>query len=242
MAVTLCAGAVTRRRFLTTAASSGAVVAVGGIAKPALSRAADRPIITHGIQSGDVSVDSGVVWARADRPARMLVEVATSDSFKSSRSEVFVDALPETDFTAKALIEGLPAGQDIFYRVRLQDHSFPTVLGAPQVGHFRTAPSERRSVSFVWSGDTAGGGWGIDEGRGGMRTYSTLQTLAEVRPGFFSPPSRLRSAPGKVTSSDNQSHAREVTTHTPLKDVPASRSPPAPPGQGHVRYCRMSSR
>ena len=163
MAVTLCAGALTRRRFLTTAASSGALVAVGGIAKPALSRAADRPVITHGIQSGDVSVDSGVVWARADRPARMLVEVATSDSFKSIRSEVFVDALPETDFTAKALIEGLPAGQDIFYRVRLQDHSFPTVLSAPQVGHFRTAPSERRTVSFVWSGDTAGGGWGIDE-------------------------------------------------------------------------------
>jgi alkaline phosphatase D len=182
MAVTLCAGALTRRRFLTTAASSGALVAVGGIAKPALSRAADRPVITHGIQSGDVSVGSGVVWARADRPARMLVEVATSDSFKSIRSEVCVDALPETDFTAKALIEGLPAGQDIFYRVRLQDHSFPTALGAPQVGHFRTAPSERRTVSFVWSGDTAGGGWGIDEARGGMRTYSTM---LRCRPDFF---------------------------------------------------------
>jgi alkaline phosphatase D len=182
MAVTLCAGALTRRRFLTTAASSGALVAVGDIAKPALSRAADRPVITHGVQSGDVSVDSGVVWARADRPARMLVEVATSDSFKSIRSEVFVDALPETDFTAKALIEGLPAGQDIFYRVRLQDHSFPTVLGAPQVGHFRTAPSERHTVSFVWSGDTAGGGWGIDEARGGMRTYSTM---LRCRPDFF---------------------------------------------------------
>jgi alkaline phosphatase D len=182
MAVTLCAGALTRRRFLTTAASSGVLAAVGGIAMPALSRAADRPVITHGIQSGDVSVDSGVVWARADRPARMLVEVATSDSFKNIRSEVYVDALPETDFTAKALIEGLPAGQDIFYRVRLQDYSFPTVLGAPQVGHFRTAPSERRTVSFVWSGDTAGGGWGIDEARGGMRTYSTM---LRCRPDFF---------------------------------------------------------
>src|SRR5262245_19161808 len=112
----------------------------------------------------------------------MLVEVATSDSFKSIRGEVFVDALPETDFTAKALIEGLPAGQDIFYRVRLQDHSFPTVLGAPQIGHFRTAPSERRTVSFVWSGDTAGGGWGIDEAHGGMRTYSTM---LRCRPDFF---------------------------------------------------------
>jgi len=111
----------------------------------------------------------------------MLVEVATTDSFKNVRSAVFVDALPETDFTAKALIEGLPAGQDIFYRIRFQDHSFPTLLSAPQVGRFRTAPSERRNVSFVWSGDTAGG-WGIDEARGGMRTYSTM---LKCRPDFF---------------------------------------------------------
>ena len=174
--------ALTRRRFLTAAASAGAITAVGGIAKPALSRAADRPVITHGIQSGDVSMDFGIVWARADRPARMLVEVATSDSFQAVRSAVFVDALPETDFTAKALIEGLPPGQDIFYRIRFQDHSFPTVLSAPQLGRFRTAPSERRSISFVWSGDTAGQGWGIDEARGGMRTYSTM---LRCRPDFF---------------------------------------------------------
>ena len=74
MAVTICAGALsTRRRFLTTAASSVAVAAIGGFPRPALSRAADRPVITHGIQSGDVSIDSAVVWARADRPSRMLV-------------------------------------------------------------------------------------------------------------------------------------------------------------------------
>jgi alkaline phosphatase D len=165
----------TRRGFL--AAVSSALVAM-----PYLSRAADRPCITHGVQSGDVSIDSGMVWARADRPARMLVEVATTDSFRNVRSAVFVDALPETDFTVKALIEGLPAGQDIFYRIQFQDHSFPTALSEPQVGRFRTAPSERRSVSFVWSGDTAGGGWGIDEGRGGMRTYATMR---DCRPDFF---------------------------------------------------------
>jgi alkaline phosphatase D len=174
---TLARGAVrpTRRGFL--AGASSVLVAM-----PHLSRASDRPRITHGVQSGDVSIDSGIVWARADRPARMLVEVATTDSFRNVRSSVFVDALPETDFTAKALIEGLPAGQDFFYRVRFQDHSFPDALSEPQIGRFRTAPSERRSVSFVWSGDTAGGGWGIDESRGGMRTYRTMR---ECRPDFF---------------------------------------------------------
>jgi alkaline phosphatase D len=173
---------LTRRRFLTTAASSAAMIASGGPAKPYFSRAADRPVITHGIASGDVSVDSGVVWARADRPARMLLEVSTTDSFRTVRNGLFVDALPETDFTAKALIEGLPPGQDIFYRISFQDHSSPTVVGEPQVGHFRTAPSDPRSVSFVWSGDTAGQGWGIDESRGGMRTYAAM---LKNRPDFF---------------------------------------------------------
>ena len=137
MAVTMRRRAsLTRRSFLSAAGATAAVGLLDGIAKPSLSRAADRPVITHGIQSGDVSIDSGIVWARADRPARMLVEVATTDSFKTVRSAVYVDALPETDFTAKALIEGLPAGQDIFYRIRFQDHASPTILSEPQVGAF----------------------------------------------------------------------------------------------------------
>ena len=173
---------LTRRRLLTTAASSAAITVLGGIAKPYLSRAADRPLITHGIQSGDVSIDSGVVWARTDRPARMLLEVATSDRFIDIRNAVAIDALPESDFTAKALLEDLPAGQDIFYRVRFEDLASPSIVGETQVGHFRTAPSHRRSVSFAWSGDTAGQGWGIDESRGGMRSYATM---LNNRPDFF---------------------------------------------------------
>ena len=173
---------LTRRRFITTAASAAAASVAGGIARPYLSRAADRPLITHGIHSGDVSIDSGMVWARTDRPARMLVETATTESFKEIHSAVAIDALPESDFTAKALIERLPAGQDIFYRVRFEDLAAPTITSEAEVGRFRTAPADRRDVSFVWSGDTAGQGWGIDEARGGMRTYATMRNN---RPDFF---------------------------------------------------------
>src|SRR5215469_7244 len=159
--------AVTRRRLLTTSASA-ALTAVSTIARPYLSFAAGRPAITHGVQSGDVSVDSAVVWARADRPSRMQVEISTTDSFKVIHQGAYVDALPESDFTGKALIDGLPAGQEIFYRIRFRDLATPSIVGEPAVGRFRTAPSDRRLISFVWSGDTAGQGWGIDESRGGM--------------------------------------------------------------------------
>jgi alkaline phosphatase D len=174
--------AVTRRHVLATGTAATAFTTIGGIARPFISRANDRPLITHGVQSGDVSADSGVIWARADRPSRMLVEIATTDSFKDARNAAFVDALPETDLTAKLLLENLPPAQEIFYRVRFQDLASPTIVGEAQVGRFRTAPNDRRSISFVWSGDTAGQGWGIDEARGGMRTYATM---LKARPDFF---------------------------------------------------------
>lgn len=127
-----------RRRLLKTLSSAVLVAGADGVARPYLSRASDRPSVTHGLQSGDVTTDSGMVWARADRPARMQVEVSTVESFKTIHSGVYVDVLPEADFTAKALIENLPAGQDIFYRIRFQDLTSPTILGEPMIGRFRT--------------------------------------------------------------------------------------------------------
>jgi alkaline phosphatase D len=85
---------LTRRRVLMTGASAAVLSPLMGIARPYISRAADRPTITHGVQSGDVSGDASMVWARADRPSRMLIDVATTDSFKQAHHAGFVDALP----------------------------------------------------------------------------------------------------------------------------------------------------
>jgi alkaline phosphatase D len=150
---------LTRRHLLVRSASTVALAGLGGFAKPYLSRAADRPQIASGLASGDVSAGSAVVWARADRPARMQVECSTLESFKAIILVASSEALPERDFTSKVLLEGLPPGQDIFYRVRFEDIAVSGISGETQVGHFRTAPREQGSVSFVWSGDTAGQGW-----------------------------------------------------------------------------------
>jgi alkaline phosphatase D len=173
---------LTRRQLLVRSASSLALAGTVGLATPRLSRAADRPKIAGGIASGDVSTDSAVIWARADRPARMQVEYSSVESFKTVLGAASSEALPDRDFTSKLLLDGLPPGQDIFYRVRFEDIAESGILGETQVGHFRTAPVEPASVSFVWSGDTAGQGWGIDPARGGMRTY---RTMLENRPDFF---------------------------------------------------------
>jgi alkaline phosphatase D len=173
---------ISRRHLLVRSASTIALAGLAGLARPYLSRAADRPQIAGGVASGDVSTDSAVVWARADRPARMRVECSSVETFKTIICTASLDALPESDFTSKVLLDGLPSGQDIFYRVRFEDLALSGISGETQVGHFRTAPADKRSISFVWSGDTAGQGWGIDTSRGGMRTY---RAMLENRPDFF---------------------------------------------------------
>ncbi len=175
-------GGLTRRSFVTRSLSVAAASGFGAMTAPYLSRAADRPIISCGLQSGDVTQDSAIVWARADRAARMHVEFSAVESFKSILGSMSADALPGTDLTAKVLAANLPASQDIYYRVRFHDFAEPAIAGEMQVGHFRTAPADGRSICFTWSGDTAGQGWGIDPARGGMRTYRTMQ---RNEPDFF---------------------------------------------------------
>ena len=109
---------LSRRHLLVRSASTVALAGLGGLARPYLSRAADRPHITCGLASGDISDGSAVVWARADRPARMRVECSTLESFKTMIGVASSEALPDHDFTSKVLLEALPPGQDIFYRFR----------------------------------------------------------------------------------------------------------------------------
>ncbi|MGB3409414.1 MAG: alkaline phosphatase D family protein [Jannaschia sp.] len=161
---------MTRRTAL-----QGALASTTLLAMPALVRAQSaRPVLTHGVQSGDVAHDGAVLWARADREARMMVEWATSDSFADAQPVQHLDVGVPTDLTGKMALSGLPSDQDIFYRVTMLDLADLGAASEPLVGHFRTAPMSKRDIRFVWSGDTAGQGWGIDRDRGGMRTYATM--------------------------------------------------------------------
>jgi alkaline phosphatase D len=153
---------LSRRAFMASAGAAG-LVAGSGLAVPFYSRANQRPVFTHGVQSGDVDAMSGMVWTRTDRPSRVMFEVATSESFRDARKLASLDALPDTDLAVKRLIEDLPSDQDIFYRMTAHDLADVNSVSEPITGRFRTAPMSKRSVRFAWSGDTAGQGWGIDD-------------------------------------------------------------------------------
>lgn len=87
-------GVVNRRTLLRAGAiGAGAVFVPGGVA---LARGGDRPVLTHGVQSGDVTSDGGLVWTRADRPSRMLVQVSSDPSFRHARTVRGPLLTPET--------------------------------------------------------------------------------------------------------------------------------------------------
>ncbi len=159
---------------------AGGTAFAAGLALPAISRASSRPVFTHGVQSGDVDTVSGMIWTRTDRPARVMMEVSTTESFANPVALAPLDATPASDQAIKRLIVGLPSDQDIFYRFVAHDLNDINAASDPIVGRFRTAPTSRRSVRFAWSGDTAGQGWGIDDE--GMLTYTTM---ASHSPDFF---------------------------------------------------------
>ncbi|GAB2580040.1 alkaline phosphatase D family protein [Streptomyces capparidis] len=182
------AAGVRRRTLLygTAAAVAGAVAAPGGAAAtgapPALIRSG-RPAALWGVRAGDVGATSGLVWVRSDRPARMVVETAATESFRNARRWPGPLLGAGTDFTGTVRLPGLPPGTQVHYRVILADPDDPRRAGQPVTGTFRTAPDRRRDgVRFVWSGDLAGQGWGINPDIGGYRIFNAMGALD---PDFF---------------------------------------------------------
>jgi alkaline phosphatase D len=176
---------VSRRAFLQRAlwAPAGAALALPpravwvGQAPALVTRERVRPAVPQGVAAGALGDGRALVWSRTDRPARLVVEYATSDRFTDVRRVVGPAALETTDFTARVVLADLPPGERIFYRVSFQDLGDLRVWSEPVVGSFRTAPGpgDLRPVRLAWSADTVGQGWGINPEWGGLRLYETMR-------------------------------------------------------------------
>lgn len=190
-----------RRVFLQrSAAATGLVVA--GVGAPSLvASQGARPALPYGLQLGDTTLVAGggpvagrpaagpnglassIVWARSDKPARMVLEWDTTDRFANARRIVGPYALEATDFTARVDLTGLPAGQQIFTRVAMEELAGGRVRSEWLPAQFRTPSADtRRLLRFVWGGDTAGQNFGINPEFGGMRIYDVMR---QRDPDFF---------------------------------------------------------
>lgn len=195
---TIVKGSVLAAALAATPAVAQAAPAVAGVA---LVR--NRLTLPSGIATGDVTSDSAVLWSRASGPGRMLATLRAVDdggavlSGKGAFERTLRGprATQASDFTAKIHAGHLPANTRFALEISFEDQD--GAAGETINGTFRTAPDAGTAngngraqgdttpssvQSFVWTGDTAGQGWGINEEIGGMRGY---QAMHNTRPDFF---------------------------------------------------------
>ncbi|WP_114854572.1 alkaline phosphatase [Brachybacterium sp. YJGR34] len=197
--------AAPNRRSLLQGAAVAALATSLPVAAPALATPArptgpvgSRLTLPSGLQTGDVTSSSAVLWSRASGEGRLHAVLHALDAdgerltgngkgagkgrggqpitLRGSR------ATADTDFTARITAKGLPAGTAYETELFFEDENGrQSEIGT---GSFRTAPGthEGGAQSFVWTADTAGQGYGINPDVGGMFGYETMRALA---PDFF---------------------------------------------------------
>jgi alkaline phosphatase D len=151
--------------------------------------------ITHGVASGEITNDSAVIWSRSNREAQMHVEYDISSDFLQPKSLNSTSlANQTTDYTARAMLEGLKPDTAYYYRVWFsrselyQDNSTSTLLSDSLSGTFRTAPAPDHSspttkpISFIFAADLGGQRHCRQSDTGG---YSIFKNMKELSPDFF---------------------------------------------------------
>jgi alkaline phosphatase D len=151
--------------------------------------------ITHGVASGEITNDSAVIWSRSNREAQMQVEYDISSDFLQPKSLNSTSlANQTTDYTARAMLEGLKPDTAYYYRVWFsrsnlyQDNSNSTLLSDSLSGTFRTAPAPDHSspttkpISFIFAADLGGQRHCRQSDAGG---YSIFKSMKELSPDFF---------------------------------------------------------
>lgn len=161
-----------RRAFL----ASSLLLGCGAPPRPLVTpprRAGTPPKLPFGVQVGEVSDDRANVWSRADRKAQMKVVWSHNGAAHTELGRLVDES---NDYCGLIELAGLPRGARIEYAVSFVGEA----ASAPVTGSFVTAGDG--DVSFAWSGDTCGQGYGIDPELGGLKVYEAMRKQA---PHFF---------------------------------------------------------
>ena len=167
-----------RRNFLKTSSGLFALP----VCSFAANRSATSPEMAEGIALGDISQDGLVLWSRTNQPAHLNVEWSRYEDFRYAHKCAQVTAFESNDFTTKLSIRGLPEDRDIY--IRAYYRSLHTGKTSPLTkGYCRTPPLKgARSLTFAWSGDLGGQGFGINPEIGGYRIF---ETISKIDPDVF---------------------------------------------------------
>lgn len=199
---TIVKGSVLAAALAAVPTAAGASPAVGP-ARTGIALVRNRLTLPSGIATGDVTSDSAVLWSRSSAAGRMIATLRAVDDAGAvlggrgafERTLRGPRATQASDFTAKIHAGHLPANTRFALEISFEDDG--GAAGETVTGTFRTAPDAgstngngrtggdlppSSAQSFVWTGDTAGQGWGINEEIGGMRGYRAMHN---TRPDFF---------------------------------------------------------
>src|SRR5262249_43551755 len=104
------AATFSRRRLLGAGVAGGVAGAL--FDAPAFRTPGSRPMISHGVQSGDATAGTALVWSRADRPGRLWVQAGSRPDLRGAdwlRGPVLT---PKTGLTGRLRLRDLPASGD----------------------------------------------------------------------------------------------------------------------------------
>jgi alkaline phosphatase D len=139
-------------RIRSTLLALALCAALALIASPAASAAPKG--FRLGVSSGDVSRTSAILWARANKAGKALLQVQQGRGFggcklSEAAKKFKVKATKGNDFTVQKKVTGLQPGRRYKYRWCMSGgrHS--------SVGHFDTAPppGQAKTIRFAISGD-----------------------------------------------------------------------------------------
>jgi alkaline phosphatase D len=106
---------------------------------------------SYGVTAGDVTANSAILWAKANKSGRYVLELDRRRSFRSPHRRAFaVRARARDDNTVQRKVKGLvPGARYLFRFVGRRGRRSDT-------GTFLTAPPPRRAatIEFAWTGDT----------------------------------------------------------------------------------------
>lgn len=162
---------VSRREFLRQAGAATILAAGIPWGKRGDAATLDDTGLTFNCMGGDVSSTGALVCLRAEKEGVVSIRYGKDPALKEFVATPPVRVAPDSDFTARILLDRLESSSAYFYQAVVEGKK------PGPVGRLKTAPrpNETADVRFAFSGDT----------RQTYRPFSIMDSIRAMKPDFF---------------------------------------------------------